>query len=218
MKILSSKQSFERDKEKKDEPWLYITRNTQDTDINMEFEMTDAPPQKVKTRVDAGVLPGKTAKSTGYIRAKIDQFGKTLELVIEENYTYMTKKKVENEEKEVEEKIEKTQRIPLEFVSKGGTFDDWKNGKTVELQITKKGLAEILEKAKAQAQSSIKLKTQGKGAKGSVSSSAKFLSRSKGTIIANLERIDYEAPPMSSHGEGYFKNRGFGMPFPSLPH
>jgi hypothetical protein len=152
-----------------------------------------------------GEVPGVTDGVSGYKRARIETFGNDVTLVIETKLVRQKKK----EGKEVEEKEENTQRIPLRFKNKSATVEDLKGGRAVELRITPAGLKGLLQQAKTKTEASMNLQAEGEGAKVSASSDAWFLDTSrKGVVFVSARKIEYEAPPMRVHAEGNLHVKG----------
>ncbi|HWH68933.1 MAG TPA: hypothetical protein VNT26_06080, partial [Candidatus Sulfotelmatobacter sp.] len=98
---------------------------------------------------------------------------------------------------------------PLQFKSKSATLEDLKAGKTVEFQITKAGLKNLVQQAKTKTEAGMNVKAEGEGAKVSISSSVGFLDSShKGVVFISARKIQYEAPPMRVHAEGKLRVSG----------
>jgi hypothetical protein len=203
-----SRATFEPSKDHPGEEWLYLTQARDDVEFEMRFNMNGQGEQVQKGRTNAEEVPGVTEGVTGYKRAKVETFGKEVTLVIE---TKLVRNKKEKG-KDVEEKEERVERIPLQFKNKSDTVEDLKAGKTVEFRIAKAGMKNILQQAKIKTETGMNLKAQGEGAKVWISSSASLLdSTRKGAVFIGARKIDYEAPPMRVQAEGKFRVSGVGF-------
>lgn len=120
----------------------------------------------------------------GYKRAKVEMFGNEVTLVIE---TKLVRNK-KQDDKDVEEKEENLERIPLLFKDTSATVADLKAGKTVECRITRTGLKSLTQQAKTKMEAGINMKAQGEGAKASISTSAWFLDPSRKGVVFVSER------------------------------
>jgi hypothetical protein len=204
-----SRATFEVSKDQPDEEWLYLTQARDDVEFEMRLSMSGQQEQVQKGRANVDEVPGITEGVTGYKRAKVETFGNEATLLIE---TKLVRKK-NQDGKDVEEKEERTERIPLQFKKRSATLEDLQAGKTVEFQITKAGLKSLLQQAKIKTEAGMNMKAEGEGAKASISSSAHFLNSShKGVVFISNRKIQYEAPPMHVHAEG--KVRVSGADFP----
>lgn len=198
VKTHQSRATFEPSKDHPTEEWLYLSQANNDVEFEMRLSMSGQQEQVQKGRTNVEEIPGVTEGVTGYKRAKVDIFGKEVTLVIE---TKLVRKK-NKDGKEVEEKEESLDRIPLQFKNKSATVDDLKAGKTVEFQITKAGLKSLLQQGKAKTEAGMNVNAEGKGAKASISGSASFLnSKHKGVVFISPRKIQYEAPPMRVRAE-----------------
>lgn len=208
VKTHQSRATFEPSRDHPGEEWLYLTQAHGDVEFEMRLSMTGQKEQVQKGRTNVDEVPGVTEGVTGYKRAKVETFGNEVTLVIE---TKLVRKKTKDG-KEVEEKEENLERIPLRFKNKSATLDDIKAGKTVEFQITKAGLKGLLQGAKTKTEAGMNVKAEGAGAKASLSGSAWFLDSShKGVVFISARKVQYEAPPMRVHVEG--KVRASGVDF-----
>jgi len=194
-----SRATFEASKEHPDREWLYLTQAHDDVEFEMRLNMTGQEEQVQKGRTDVVEIPGVTAGVSGYKRAKAETFGNEVALVIETKLV-RTKKQSGKDSQEKEESLE---RIPLQFKNKSDTLDDLKAGKTIEFRITPDGLKSLLGQAKTKAEAGLNAKSEGDGAKASISSKAWFLDSSrKGVVLISARKIHYEAPPMGMHAQG----------------
>lgn len=199
LKTYESRATFEPSKEHPGEDWLYLTQAQDDVEFEMEFNMTGQKKQQAKGRKKVSEVPGVTEGITGYKRAKLETFGNEVTLVIE---TKLVRKK-QKDGKDVEEKEENVQRIPLQFKDKAASVENLKTDKSFEMRITPAGLKDLLEQGKTKAESGLNISAQGKGAKSSLSGSASFLRSSrKGVAFVSAKKIQYEAPPMHIHVSG----------------
>ncbi|HWI56669.1 MAG TPA: hypothetical protein VNZ22_05550 [Bacillota bacterium] len=200
-----SRATFEPSKDHPGEEWLYLTQAHDDVEFEMRLSMSGQKEQVQKGRTNVDEVPGVTQGVTGYKRAKVETFGNEPTLIIE---TKLVRKK-QQDGKEVEEKEESLQRLPLQFKSKSATLEDLKAGKTVEFQITKAGLKNLVQQAKTKTEAGMNVKAEGEGAKVSISSSVGFLDSShKGVVFISARKIQYEAPPMRVHAEGKLRVSG----------
>lgn len=200
-----SRATFEVSKDHPNEDWLYLTQAHDDVEFEMRLNMTGQKEVVQKGRTNVDEVPGVTEGVTGYKRAKVETFGNEVTLVIE---TKLLRKKTK-EGKDVEEKEENLERIPLQFKNKSATLEDLKAGKTVEFRIAKAGLRSLLQGAKTKTEAGMNVKAQGEGAKASISSSAWYLDSSrKGAAFISTRKIQYEAPPMRVHAEGKLRVSG----------
>jgi hypothetical protein len=200
-----SRATFEPSKDHPGEEWLYLTQAHDDIEFEMRFSMSGQKEQVQKGRTDVDEVPGVTGGVTGYKRAKLETFGNEMTLVIETKL--VSKKKQDG--KDVEEKEENLERIPLQFKNRSSTLEGIKAGKTVEFQITQAGLKSLLQRAKTKTEAGMNVKAEGEGAKASISSSAWFLGSSrKGAVFISVRKVQYEAPPMRVHAEGKLRVSG----------
>jgi hypothetical protein len=200
-----SRATFEPSKDHPDEEWLYLTQAHDDVEFEMRLNMSGQKEQVQKGRTDVDEVPGVTEGVTGYKRAKLETFGYEVTLIIE---TKLVRNK-KQDGKDVEEKEESLVRIPLQFKNKSATLEDLRAGKTVEFQITKAGLKNLLQRAKTKTEAGMNVKAEGEGAKASISSSAWFLGPShKGAVFISARKIQYEAPPIRVHAEGKLRVSG----------
>jgi hypothetical protein len=194
-----SRATFEPSKNHPGEEWLYLTRAHDDVEFEMRLKMSGQKEQVQKGRTNVDEIPGVTEGVTGYKRAKVETFGNEVALIVE---TKLVRKK-KQDGKDVEEKVENLERIPLHFKTKSTTLKDLKAGRSVEFLITREGLKSLLQQAKTKTEAGMKMKAEGEGAKASISSSASFLKWSgKGVVFISARKIQYEAPPMQVHAEG----------------
>jgi hypothetical protein len=199
VKTHESRATFEPSKEHPGEDWLYLTQAHEDVELEMRFSMTGQEKKVTKGRTKVSEIPGVTEGVSGYKRAKLETFGSEVTLVIE---TKLVRKK-QKEGKEVEEKDENVQRIPLQFVRKSATLDNLRTDRTSEMRITRAGLKGLIDQGKSKAEAGMNISANGEGSKASMSSSASFLSSSrKGAAFVSARKIQYEAPPMHVHVSG----------------
>ena len=202
VKTHQSRSTFEPSKDHPDEDWLYLTAAHDDIEYYMRMSMSGQKDVVQKGRTDVSEVPGVTEGVSGYKRARLETFGNDLTLVIE---TKLTRKK-KKDNKEVEEKEDTVERIPLQFKSRSATLQDLKSEKPIELQITSEGLKSMLERTKQKTMAGIDLHADGEGASMSASGSSKLLDlRKKGAVFASAGRIQYEAPPTYVHAEGHVR-------------
>ncbi len=200
-----SRAIFEPCKEHPGEEWLYLTQAHDDVEFEMRLNMTGQKEQVQKGRTSVDEVPGVTEGVTGYKRAKVETFGNEVTLIIETKL--MRQKKQDG--KDVDEKEENIERIPLRFKSKSATLDDLKAGKTVEFRIARQGLKALLQQAKSKTEAGMNAKAEGEGAKVSISGSASLLDSSReGVVFISGRRVQYEAPPMRVHAEGKVRVSG----------
>jgi hypothetical protein len=205
VKTHQSRATFEPSKDHPEEEWLYLTQGHDDVEFEMRLSMSGQKEQVQKGRTNVDEVPGVTEGVTGYKRAKVETFGNEVTLVIE---TKLVRKK-QKDGKEVEEKEESVERIPLQFKNKSATIEDLRAGKTIEFQISKSGLKSVLQQAKMKTEAGMNVKAEGEGASASISSSAWFLDSSrKGVAFISARKIQYEAPPMRVHAEGKLRLSG----------
>jgi hypothetical protein len=205
VKTHQSRATFEPSKNHPGEEWLYLTQAHDDVEFEMRLNMSGQKEQVQKGRTNVDEVPGVTEGVTGYRRAKVETFGNEVTLVIE---TKLVRKK-QKDGKEVEEKEESVERIPLQFKLKSATLEDVKSGRTVEFRITKEGQKSILQQAKTKTEAGMNVKAEGEGAKVSISSSAWFLSSTRrGAVFISTGKVQYEAPPMRVHAEGKLRVSG----------
>ena len=205
VKTHQSRATFEPSKDHPGEEWLYLTQAHDDVEFEMRLHMSGQKAQVQKGRTNVDEVPGVTKGVTGYKRAMVETFGNEATLVIE---TKLARKK-QKDGKDVDEKEEGTERIPLQFKNKSATLEDLKSGKTVEFRITKEGLNSLLQQAKTKTEAGMSAKAEGEGAKVSISSSASYLNwNRKGAVFISAGKIQYEAPPMHVHAEGKVRVSG----------
>jgi len=205
-----SRATFEPSKDHPGEEWLYLTQAHDDVEFEMRLSMSGQKEQVQKGRTNVDEVPGVTEGVSGYKRAKVETFGNEVTLIIE---TKLVRKK-QKDGKEVEEKEENLERIPLRIKNRSATLEDLKAGKTVEFQITKAGLKGLLQQAKTKTEAGMNVKAEGEGAKTSISSSARLLASSrKGAAFISARKIQYEAPPMRVHAEGKLRVSGVDADF-----
>lgn len=200
-----SRATFEPSNDHPGEEWLYLTQAHDDVEFEMWFNMSGQKEQVQKGRTNVDEVPGVTEGVRGYKRARVETFGNEVTLIIE---TKLVRKK-QQDGKEIEEKEENTERIPLQLKNKSDNLADLKTGKTVEFVIAKPGLKSLLQRAKMKTEAGMNMKAEGEGAKVSISSSAWFLDSSrKGAVFINARKVQYEAPPMRIHAEGKVRVSG----------
>jgi hypothetical protein len=205
VKSHQSRATFEPSNDHPGEEWLYLTQAHDDVEFEMRINMSGQKEQVQKGRTDVDEVPGVTEGVTGYKRAKVEIFGNEVTLVIE---TKLVRKKMKDG-KDVDEKEERLERIPLQFKNKSASLEDLKGSKPVEFQITKTGLKSLLQGAKMKTEAGLNVKAEGEGAKASISSSAWFLdSTHKGAVFISARKVQYEAPPMRVHAEGKLRVSG----------
>jgi hypothetical protein len=205
MKKHQSRATFEPSTDHPGEEWFYLTQAHDDVEFEMRFSMSGQKEQVQKGRTSVGEIPGVTEGVTGYKRAKVETFGDEVTLVIE---TKLVRKK-KKDGKEVEEKEENLERIPLQFKKRSATLEDLKTGKPVEFLIAKEGLKSLLQQTKTKAESRVNANADGGGAGVSISGSARLLDASrKGGVFISSRKVQYEAPPMHVHVEGKLRVSG----------
>ncbi|HWQ93120.1 MAG TPA: hypothetical protein VN673_15705 [Clostridia bacterium] len=199
VKIHQSRSTFEPSKEHPGEEWLYLTQGEDDIEFDLRMRMSGQNDVVQKGRTKVSTVPGVTEGVSGYKRAKIETFGNEVTLVIE---TKLTRKK-QKDGKEVEEKEDAVERIPLQFKDRAASRQGFESGKRIECRISSTGLKAMLGRAKDKQMGAINVNAAGGGAKMSASGSATLLdSRRKGTVWISPQQIQYEAPPMRIRGEG----------------
>jgi hypothetical protein len=199
VKTHQSRSTFDLSKDHPGEDWLYLTAAHDDIEFNMRMSISGQKDVVQKGRTEVSEVPGVTEGVSGYKRARLEPFGNEVTLVIE---TKLTRKK-KKDDKDVEEKEDRLERIPLQFKSRSGTLQDLKSGKTLEFLITSAGLKSILDRAKQNKMSALDLHAHGEGSRFSASGWSKLLdARQKGIVFVSAGRIQYEAPPTHVHAEG----------------
>jgi hypothetical protein len=202
VKMHQSRCTFEPSKDHPGEGWLYLTASHDDIEFDMHLSMTGQKDIAQKGRTNVDEVPGVTEGVTGYKRARLETFGNEVTLVIE---TKLTRKK-QKDGKDVEEKEDKSERIPLQFKSRSATLQDLKGEKPVEMLITSEGLKAMLDRGKQETMANMNLHADGEGASVSASGSSKLLdSHNKGAVFISARKIQYEAPPTRIHAEGRVK-------------
>jgi hypothetical protein len=197
-----SRATFEPSRDHPGEEWLYLTQASEDVEYEFRLSMTGQKEQFQKGRTNVEEIPGVTEGVSGYKRARVETFGNEVALVIE---TKLVRKK-KKDGKDVEEKEDNLERIPLESKKKSTALEDLNAGKTVEFRVTSSGRETLLQQAKTKTAAGMKVNAEGKGAKASISGWARFLDSSrKGVAFISTRKVQYEAPPMRVHVEGNAK-------------